>query len=97
MKYFYKLFDSSLATCKLTGYDATSFPGLEKLADYTKDPRQRMDTMCLIKTADSKGFSCIWNELENGTILEDFTNMYHKTIAKAYGMMCKYKRSTNTT
>ena len=48
MEYFYKRFDLSLATFKLKGYDATSFIGLEKQADYIRDAGKRMAAMCLI-------------------------------------------------
>ena len=63
----------------------------KKYVDYTKDSRQHMDDMCLIKIAVPQRFSHIWNELENGTILGESTNMYRKTIAKAYGVIFKYK------
>ena len=68
------------------GY-ATIFTGLEKHTDYIKDFGQRMDDMCLIKTYDPQRFSHIWNELENGTILGEFTNMYLTTISKTYEIL----------
>ena len=45
MDSFYKLFDSALADCKLTGYDETSFLGLEKHTDGIKDSKKRMSDM----------------------------------------------------
>ena len=42
MYYFYKVFDSNLATCKLTGCDATIFTGLGKHDDDAKDVGQHM-------------------------------------------------------
>ena len=50
-----------------------------------------MDDMCLIKTYESQRFSHIWNELENGTILGESTNIHPKNISKAYNVLCKYK------
>ena len=53
---FYKHFYSSVATCKLMGCDATSFTGLEKHDDDTKDSSQHMDAVCLIKTYEPQRF-----------------------------------------
>ena len=75
----------------LTGCDATNFPGLEKRTDNTKDAGKWMAVMCLIKKGDPQQFSHIWNELLNGIILVESTDMYPKTIAKAYGVIFKYK------
>ena len=91
MDYFCKHFDSAIATCKLTGCNATIFPGLEKNTDYINDSRQHMDSMCLIKIADLNCFSHIGNELENGTILGNSTNIYRKTNYKAYDLLLEYK------
>ena len=72
-------------------WDATIFTGLEKHTNNNKEDRKRMDAMCLIKTADPQQFYHLWNELENGAILGDSTDMHPNTIAKAYGVLCKYK------
>ena len=56
-----------------------------------------MDETCLIKTTDPQLFSNLCNDLENGTILGYSTNMYHKTIVKAYDVICKYKAPENST
>ena len=45
MDSLYKRFYYSLATFKLTGFDATSFPGLDKHAGGIKDAKQRMAAM----------------------------------------------------
>ena len=55
-----------------------------------------MDAMCITETSDPQHFSQIWNELENGTILGDYTNMYHANIDKAYGVLCKYNTPSNS-
>ena len=52
-----------------------------------------MDAICLINTADPQRFYNFWNELKNGTILGESTDMYPKTISKTYGVLCKYKTS----
>ena len=56
-----------------------------------------MDETCLIKTTYPQLFSNICNELENCTILGYSTNMYQKTIVKAYEVICKYKAPENST
>ena len=53
-----------------------------------------MADMCLIKTYESQRFSHIWNELENGTILGESTNIHPKTISKAYNVLCKYNKTS---
>ena len=63
MDCFYKRFDYSLANLKLAGCDATSFTGLEKQTDNTKDSGKCMSAMCLIEKGDPQRFSHIWNEL----------------------------------
>ena len=63
MNYFYKLFYSALTTCKLTGWYATSFKGLEQNEDGIKDYGQHMDEMYLIKTSDPQLFYHLWNDL----------------------------------
>ena len=62
MDYFYKRFDSTLATCNFKGWNAAIFEGLDEYADDTKDSGQHVADMCLIKTADSQIFSHIWND-----------------------------------
>ena len=56
-----------------------------------------MAAMCLIKKADPQRFYNLWNELYNGTIFGESTDMYPKTAAKAYGMFCKYKKTKKIT
>ena len=75
MDYFYKRFDYPLATCKLMVCDATSFTVLEKHGDHAKDSWQHMDVMCLIETYKPQLFYNHWNELDNGTILGEYTYM----------------------
>ena len=87
MDYFYKSFYSSLTTCKLIRCDTTSFPGLEKHTAYIKYDGQNMAIMCLIKTYYPLRFFHFCNELKIGTILGDSTNMYPKTISKAYDVL----------
>ena len=94
---FYKRFDSSLATWKLTDCDETNFPGLEKNADNAKDYGQHITDMCFIKTADPQHFSHLWNKLENGTILGESTDMHPANISKTYDVLWKYKRPENST
>ena len=91
MYYFYKRLYSALSTFKLTGCNATSFPGLEKHADDIKDYGKRMDAMCFIKIDDPQRLSQLWNYIYNGTILQESTDMYLKTISKAFYVLCKYK------
>ena len=49
-----------------------------------------MADMYLIKKDDSQIFSQLWNELENYNIFGEYTNMYPKTLTKAYDVICKY-------
>ena len=97
MKYLQKHFDYALPTNKLIGCDATSFTGLEKYADDIKNYGQHMADMYLIKKDDSQIFSQLWNELENYNIFGEYTNMYPKTIDKAYAVIFKQKTPANST
>ena len=96
MDSLYKRFDCTLSTCKLAGCNAISFPGLEKNADHIKDAGQRMNPICIIKTADPQLFSNLWNELENGNIIGESTNIYPKNIDKSYDVLFKYKTPENS-
>ena len=79
MDFPYKMFDYELAT----------FPGLEKHADNDKYYGQHMAVMCIIKKSDPQELYHLCNDLENGTILGEYADMYPKTIAKAYDVICK--------
>ena len=73
------------------------FLDLDKHADDIKDSGQHLAAMCLIETADSQFLSYLWNGLKNCTILVDSTNMYPKTVSKAYDALFKYKTPANIT
>ena len=75
------IFDSSPSTCKLTGCDDTSFPGSEKHNGDAKDSGKHMADIFLVETDGPQLFSHLCNELENGTILGESTDMYPETIS----------------
>ena len=95
MDYFYKRFDYLIDTCKLMGFDVTILTSLNKHSDDTKYAGKWMDAMCIIETADAQHLYNICNELENGKVLGESTDMYPDTIAKAYDVICKYNTPEN--
>ena len=97
MIFFYKWFDSALATSRLTCCNATSFTGLEKPANDIKDYRQNIAAMFIIEASNPQWFSRLWNYLWNGSTLGESTGMYFNTIDKAYDMLWKYKIPENIT
>ena len=56
-----------------------------------------MADMCLIEKSDPQRFYHLWNELGNGTIIGESTNIYPNTIAKVYDVICKHKTPKNST
>jgi len=63
------------------------------------DAQDRFAAMCLIETADPARFGQLWSELQNDTLLSgEAADKFPKTVAKAYNILCKYKKkpSSNT-
>ena len=46
--------------------------------------------MCIILSAELEGYSGIWNDLKNSTLLG--TDNYQKTTTDTYNVLCFYKK-----
>ena len=55
-----------------------------------EDGAMRFQAMCIILSADSDGYSSIWNNLKKITLLG--IDKYPKTTTAAYNVMCHYKK-----
>ena len=80
---YYRQFEAAVSTSELEKCNATTYIELNKTYADGDDEvgNKRFQSMCLIISADSDQYSCIWNYLNKSTILG--TENYPKTTTVA--------------